>query len=207
MLRVLSVGVVFILLGCQFFNKTTLHLKYKDYPKNSTLKTASTLTPPKIFFNAHFVPPFYQKEFKKALTQQIAYFLKDKSVLTFNVSGNVFFSFEESPKDLKAIKERLKKTIEPNADPKSVMRFLNLQASLILECVPQTACPFDTLLIPTAFSVPVDYANRLGDNPSLFPQEDKSYYNALIKALNKAYYSLMEGLEKRLNAIENAAWL
>ncbi|MFT2776027.1 neuraminyllactose-binding hemagglutinin family protein, partial [Helicobacter pylori] len=40
MLRVLSVGVIFILLGCQFFNKTTLHLKYKDYPKNSTLKTA-----------------------------------------------------------------------------------------------------------------------------------------------------------------------
>lgn len=87
------------------------------------------------------------------------------------------------------------------------MRFLNLQASLILECVPQTTCPFDTLLIPTALSVPIDYANRLGDNPSLFPQEDKSYHNALIKALNKAYYSLMEGLEKRLNAIENAAWL
>lgn len=142
------------------------------------------------------MPPFYQKEFKKALTQQIAYFLKDKSALTFNVSGNVFFSFEESPKDLKAIKERLKKTIEPNTDPKAVMRFLNLQASLILECVPQTACPFDTLLIPTALSVPIDYANRLGDNPSLFPQEDKSYHNALIKALNKAYYSLMEGLEK-----------
>lgn len=119
----------------------------------------------------------------------------------------MFFSFEESPKDLKAIKERLKKTIEPNADPKSVMRFLNLQASLILECVPQTACPLDTLLIPTAFSVPVYYANRLGDNPSLFPQEDKSYHNALIKALNKAYYSLMEGLEKRLNAIKNAEWL
>ncbi|MGL2873745.1 neuraminyllactose-binding hemagglutinin family protein [Helicobacter pylori] len=207
MLRVLSVGVAFVLLGCQFFNKTTLHLKYKDYPKNSALKTASTLTPPKIFFNAHFVPPFYQKEFKKAITQQIAYFLKDKSAFTLNVSGNVFFSFEESPKDLKAIKERLKKTIEPNADPKSVMRFLNLQASLILECVPQTACPFDTLLIPTAFSVPVYYANRLGDNPSLFPQEDKTYHNALIKALNKAYYSLMEGLEKRLNAIENAEWL
>ncbi len=207
MLRVLSVGVAFILLGCQFFNKTTLHLKYKDYPKNSALKTASTLTPPKIFFNAHFVSPFYQKEFKKALAQQIAYFLKDKSALTFNVSGNVFFSFEESPKDLKAIKERLKKTIEPNADPKSVMRFLNLQASLILECVPQTACPFDTLLIPTAFSVPIYYTNRLGDNPSLFPQEDKSYHNALIKTLNKAYYSLMEGLEKRLNAIENAEWL
>lgn len=119
----------------------------------------------------------------------------------------MFFSFEESPKDLKAIKERLKKTIEPNTDPKAVMRFLNLQASLILECVPQTTCPFDTLLIPTALSVPIDYANRLGDNPSLFPQEDKSYHNALIKALNKAYYSLMEGLEKRLNAIENAAWL
>ncbi|WP_240659471.1 neuraminyllactose-binding hemagglutinin family protein, partial [Helicobacter pylori] len=186
---------------------TTLHLKYKDYPKNSPLKTASTLTPPKIFFNAHFVPPFYQKEFKKAITQQIAYFLKDKKGFTLNVSGNVFFSFEESPKDLKAIKERLKKTIEPNADPKSVMRFLNLQASLILECVPQTACPFDTLLIPTAFSVPVYYANRLGDNPSLFSQENKSYHNALIKALNKAYYSLMEGLEKRLNAIENAEWL
>ncbi|EJB82359.1 hypothetical protein [Helicobacter pylori] len=207
MLRVLSVGVAFILLGCQFFNKTTLHLKYKDYPKNSPLKTASTLTPPKIFFNARFVPLFYQKEFKKAIAQQIAYFLKDKSTFIFNVSGNVFFSFEESPKDLKAIKERLKKTIEPNTDPKAVMRFLNLQASLILECVPQTACPFDTLLIPTALSVPIDYANRLGDNPSLFPQEDKSYHNALIKALNKAYYSLMEGLEKRLNAIENAAWL
>ncbi|EJC55593.1 hypothetical protein [Helicobacter pylori] len=207
MLRVLSVGVAFILLGCQFFNNTTLHLKYKDYSKNSPLKTASTLTPPKIFFNAHFVPLFYQKEFKKAIAQQIAYFLKDKSALTFNVSGNVFFSFEESPKDLKAIKERLKKTIEPNTDPKVVMRFLNLQASLILECVPQTACPFDTLLIPTALSVPIDYANRLGDNPSLFPQEDKSYHNALIKALNKAYYSLMEGLENRLNAIENAAWL
>ncbi len=51
------------------------------------------------------------------------------------------------------------------------------------------------------------YANRLGDNPSLFSQEDKTYHNALIKALNKAYYSLMEGLEKRLNAIENAEWL
>ncbi|MFA4847026.1 neuraminyllactose-binding hemagglutinin family protein, partial [Helicobacter pylori] len=102
MLRILSVGVAFILLGCQFFNKTTLHLKYKDYPKNSALKTASTLTPPKIFFNARFVPPFYQKEFKKALAQQIAYFLKDKSTFTFNVSGNVFFSFEENPKNLKA---------------------------------------------------------------------------------------------------------
>ncbi|KAF1000113.1 hypothetical protein HP10700_03372, partial [Helicobacter pylori 10700] len=40
-----------------------------------------------------------------------------------------------------------------------------------------------------------------------FSQEDKTYHNALIKALNKAYYSLMEGLEKRLNAIENAEWL
>ncbi|OOQ41389.1 hypothetical protein B0X64_01170, partial [Helicobacter pylori] len=64
MLRILSVGVVFILLGCQFFNNTTLHLKYKDYPKNSALKTVFTLNPPKIFFNARFVPPFYQKEFK-----------------------------------------------------------------------------------------------------------------------------------------------
>ncbi len=205
MLRIL--GVVFIFLGCQIFNTTTLHLKYKDAPKNSALKIAFTLNPPKIFFNTHFVPPFYQKEFKKALIQQIAYFLKDKKGFTLNVSGNVFFSFEESPKDFKAIKERLKKTIEPNANPKSVMRFLNLQASLILECTPQTACPFDTLLIPTALSVPVYYANRLGDNPSLFSQEDKSYHNALIKALNKAYYSLMQNLEERLNATENATWL
>ncbi len=205
MLRIL--GVVFIFLGCQIFNTTTLHLKYKDAPKNSTLKTAFTLNPPKIFFNAHFVPPFYQKEFKKAITQQIAYFLKDKKGFTLNVSGNVFIAFEEGYKDFKAIKERLKKTIEPNANPKDVMRFLNLQASLILECTPQTACPFDTLLIPTALSVPVYYANRLGDNPSLFSQEDKSYHNALIKALNKAYYSLMQNLEERLNATENATWL
>ncbi len=205
MLRIL--GVVFIFLGCQIFNTTTLHLKYKDAPKNSALKVAFTLNPPKIFFNAHFVPPFYQKEFKKAITQQIAYFLKDKKGFTLNVSGNVFIAFEEGYKDFKAIKERLKKTIEPNANPKDVMRFLNLQASLILECTPQTACPFDTLLIPTALSVPVYYANRLGDNPSLFSQEDKSYHNALIKALNKAYYSLMQNLEERLNATENATWL
>ncbi len=205
MLRIL--GVVFIFLGCQIFNTTTLHLKYKDAPKNSALKVAFTLNPPKIFFNAHFVPPFYQKEFKKAITQQIAYFLKDKKGFTLNVSGNVFIAFEKGYKDFKAIKERLKKTIEPNANPKDVMRFLNLQASLILECTPQTACPFDTLLIPTALSVPVYYANRLGDNPSLFSQEDKSYHNALIKALNKAYYSLMQNLEERLNATENATWL
>ncbi|AGT73645.1 neuraminyllactose-binding hemagglutinin family protein [Helicobacter pylori SouthAfrica20] len=205
MLRIL--GVVFIFLGCQIFNTTTLHLKYKDAPKNSALKTAFTLNPPKIFFNAHFVPPFYQKEFKKAITQQIAYFLRDKKGFTLNISGNVFMAFEEGYKDFKAIKERLKKTIEPNANPKDVMRFLNLQASLILECVSPTACPFDTFLIPTALSVPVYYANRLGDNPSLFSQEDKSYHNALIKALNKAYYSLMQNLEERLNATENATWL
>ncbi|WP_104744185.1 neuraminyllactose-binding hemagglutinin family protein [Helicobacter acinonychis] len=205
MLRIL--GVVFIFLGCQIFNTATLHLKYKDAPKNSALKTAFTLNPPKIFFNAHFVPPFYQKEFKKAIIQQIAYFLKDKKGFTLNVSGNIFISFEEGYKDFKAIKERLKKTIEPNANPKDVMRFLNLQASLILECVSQTICPFDILLIPTTLSVPIYYANRLGDNPSLFSQEDKPYHNALIKALNKAYYSLMQNLEERLNATENATWL
>ncbi|EJC09702.1 hypothetical protein HPHPP11_0435 [Helicobacter pylori Hp P-11] len=65
MLRVLSVGVAFILLGCQFFNKTTLHLKYKDYPKNSPLKTASTLTPPKIFLTPILCRPFTKKNLKK----------------------------------------------------------------------------------------------------------------------------------------------
>ncbi|EEC25388.1 hypothetical protein HPB128_21g150 [Helicobacter pylori B128] len=65
MLRILSVGVVFVLLGCQFFNKTTLHLKYKDYPKNSALKTAFTLTPLKSFLTPVLCRPFTKKNLKK----------------------------------------------------------------------------------------------------------------------------------------------
>ncbi len=120
MLRIL--GVVFIFLGCQIFNTTTLHLKYKDAPKNSALKIAFTLNPPKIFFNTHFVPPFYQKEFKKALIQQIAYFLKDKKGFTLNVSGNVFFLLKKVLRILKRLKKGLK-------------RLLSLTLTLNLSCV------------------------------------------------------------------------
>ncbi|EQD89170.1 hypothetical protein HPSA50_1493 [Helicobacter pylori SouthAfrica50] len=63
MLRIL--GVVFIFLGCQIFNTTTLHLKYKDAPKNSALKTAFTLNPPKIFLTPILCRPFIKKNLKK----------------------------------------------------------------------------------------------------------------------------------------------
>ncbi|AFI06284.1 hypothetical protein [Helicobacter cetorum] len=199
MLKIVGVflGVMVFTLGC--FNPVGLNLTYKEKKPPLKITPNFILNPPKIFFNAHFVPLFYQKEFKKALIKQITDFLQNKSGFTLNIVGNVLISFEESARDLKAIEEKLKNSIEPMANPKNIKRFLKIKSSLILECVPKIACSFDTTAISTSLSVPILYNAHLENNPNNSNEVNKPYNDALYKALNKTFYHLMEILEKRLS--------